>query len=101
MDSISKNFIPEISYQLMCRQKKMEETHYITSKQELEFVRETGNKILRAFTKLRKEMDHIQEELEIMANPKLVRDIKESRRQMEKGKLKDWKKFKQIVDEYE
>jgi hypothetical protein len=79
----------------------MKETYspqHITPKQELEFVRETGNKILKAFTNLRKEMDYIQEELEIMANPKLVRNIRESKRQMKEGKLESWKKFKEIVD---
>ncbi len=55
--------------------------------------------IFEVVGRLKKEVDDLYEELEILLNKKTVESVERSRKEMHDGELYDWAEFKKIVDE--
>jgi len=66
---------------------------------ESEGVSEINLRIFEVVSRLKREVDDLYEELEILMNKKLVENVERSRKEMQEGKLYDWDEFKKIVDE--
>ena len=56
-------------------------------------------RIFEVVSRLKREVDGLYEELEILMNKKMVESVERSRKEMQDGELYDWDEFKKIVDE--
>jgi len=56
-------------------------------------------RIFEVVSQLKREVDDLYEELEILMNKKTVESVERSRKEMQEGKLYDWGEFKKIIDE--
>ena len=56
-------------------------------------------RIFEAVTRLKRDVDELYDELEIVKNKKMVKSVERSRKEMRDGKLYDWDEFKKLVDE--
>ena len=65
---------------------------------ESEGVSEINLRIFEVVSRLKREVDDLYEELEILMNKKLVENVERSRKEMQEGELYDWDEFKKIVD---
>lgn len=66
---------------------------------ESEGVSEINLRIFEVVNRLKREVDDLYKELEILMNKKLVENVERSRKEMQEGELYDWAEFKKIVDE--
>lgn len=55
--------------------------------------------IFEVVRRLKKEVDDLYEELEILLNKETLESVERSREELKDGKLYDWPEFKKIVDE--
>jgi hypothetical protein len=55
--------------------------------------------IFEVVRRLKKEVDDLYEELEILLNEETLESVERSREELKDGKLYDWPEFKKIVDE--
>ena len=58
-----------------------------------------NSRIFEVVSRLKREVDGLYEELEILRNKKMVENVERSRKEMQDGELYDWDEFKKIVDE--
>jgi hypothetical protein len=56
-------------------------------------------RIFEAVTRLKRDVDELYDELEIVKNKKMVKSVERSRKEMRDGKLYDWDEFKKLVDD--
>ncbi|RCV65998.1 hypothetical protein C5S53_00810 [Methanophagales archaeon] len=56
-------------------------------------------RIFEAVSRLKRDVDELYDELEIVKNKKMVKSVERSRKEMRDGKLYDWDEFKKLVDE--
>jgi hypothetical protein len=56
-------------------------------------------RIFEVVSRLKREVDGLYEELELLRNKKMVENVERSRKEMQDGELYDWDEFKKIVDE--
>jgi len=56
-------------------------------------------RIFEVVSRLKREVDGLYDELEILMNKKMVESVERSRKEMQDGELYDWDEFKKIVDE--
>ena len=56
-------------------------------------------RIFEVVSRLKREVDDLYEELEMLMNKKTVENVERSRKEMQEGELYDWDEFKKIVDE--
>ena len=57
--------------------------------------------IISLVRKIKMKIDELYEELEILSNEKLVKDVKESRKEAKRGELYNWEEFEKIANEDE
>lgn len=55
--------------------------------------------IFEVVGRLKKEVDDLYEELELLLNKETLESVGRSRNELKDGKLYDWPEFKKIVDE--
>ena len=56
-------------------------------------------RIFEAVSRLKRDVDELYDELEIVKNKKMVKSVERSRKEMRDGKLYNWDEFKKLVDE--
>ena len=57
--------------------------------------------IVSLASKVKMEIDELYDELETLSNEKLVKDVKESRKEAKRGELYNWEEFEKIANEVE
>ncbi|NQE44989.1 hypothetical protein C5S31_03065 [ANME-1 cluster archaeon GoMg2] len=60
---------------------------------------EINSRIFEVVSRLKREVDDMYEELELLMNKKLVESVERSKKEMQEGELYDWAEFKKIIDE--
>ena len=60
---------------------------------------EINLRIFEVISRLKREVDELYDEVEILMNKKMVKSVERSRKEMQEGELYNWDEFKKIVDE--